>query len=602
MKIKNIASLIVLLPALVACEDAFEPMLENQKDFETFMIKGEASQGLMLNGYNNLPYVTSAGSMSDVATDDAVSNDLGNGYYKIANGGWTAKDGDNPFDRWTAARKNLYYVNMYLEQAGSFFYTDNKVVNDMFNEMLTGEAYALRGFQMFYFLRTYAGMANGTLLGVPNLTKPEQPTDNFNVSRATFAECIKQIFSDFDEAVKRLPYDFGNITEAQLPQKFIDKGVTNVSQYNLVYGDEKVGRISGRIVEAMAAQVALYAASPAYSEQSGVDWKEAAERAAKVLDRNNGVAGLAPEGNTWYTNTMEIELCKSNGNPPEILWRENVNHSVNWETDLYPMSLFGNQRINPTQNLVDAFPMANGYPITDANSKYDPQNPYANRDKRLDLYIVHDGSVFGPYDDVINTTVDKKSNNDGLENSTTNPNRTGYLVRKYINEKAEVQRRGDAKKGMAGKDKYNARIRYTEIYLAFAEAANEAYGPTAASPSGYSAYDVIKAIRQRGGIVNDEYLESIKSDQSKMRDLIRNERRIELCFEGHRFWDLRRWKANLNEPVKAMQIKTQNGKKTYTVINVANEERAYKDYMYFGPLPESEILKWSNLLQNDGWN
>ena len=86
-----------------------------------------------------------------------------------------------------------------------------------------------------------------------------------------------------------------------------------------------------------------------------------------------------------------------------------------------------------------------------------------------------------------------------------------------------------------------------------------------------------------------------------MRELIRNERRIELCFEGHRFWDLRRWKANLNEPIKAMQIKTENGKKTYTVVDVANEVRAYRDYMYYGPLPESEIIKWSNLLQNDGW-
>ncbi len=616
MKIKSIISLTVLTSAFVACEDAFEPMLENKKDFDTFMIKGEASQGLMLNGYNNMPYVTRVyasdynnpnkdellSSMTDVATDDAVTNKFENRYYIMANGGWTAKAGDNPFDRWTDTRKNLYYINMYLDQAGSFYYTDNKVTNEMFNEMLTGEAYALRGFQMFYFLRTYAGMANGTLLGVPNLTKPEQATDNFNISRATFEECVKQIFSDFEEASKRLPYDYGDIKRSELPQKYVDK-IDNVSLYNLVFGNEKVGRISGRIVDAMAAQVALFAASPAYSDQSGVDWKEAAERAAKVLDHNNGVAGLAKDGNTWYRNTMEIELAKSNGNPPEILWRENINHGVAWEQELYPASLDGNQRVNPTQNLVDAFPMANGYPINVAGSGYNSQDPYANRDPRLDLYIVHDGSVFGPYDDVINTTIDNSSNNDGLDISTEKPNRTGYLVRKYINEKAEVVRRGDAKKGMAGKDKYNARIRYTEIYLAFAEAANEAYGPTTASPSGYSAYDVIKAIRQRGGIVNDEYLESIKSDKEKMRELIRNERRIELCFEGHRFWDLRRWKANLNEPIKAMQIKTdkETGKKTYTVVDVANEVRAYRDYMYYGPLPESEIIKWSNLLQNDGW-
>ena len=217
------------------------------------------------------------------------------------------------------------------------------------------------------------------------------------------------------------------------------------------------------------------------------------------------------------------------------------------------------------------------------------------------MYIVHDGSVFGPYGDTINTTVDSQSNTDGLDISATKTNRTGYYVRKYINEKAEPERRG-GQKGMSGKDKYNARIRYTELYLAFAEAANEEYGPTTASPSGYSAYDVIKAIRQRAGIENDEYLEKVKGDKDKMRELIRNERRIELCFEGHRFWDLRRWKLNLNETVMAMKIETIGGKKTYTPVPVTNEIRAYSDYMYYGPLPESEILKWSNLLQNDGWN
>lgn len=598
----------VLLPALVACEDAFEPMLENHKDFNTFMIKGTASQGLMLNGYNDLPYVDGTGNMSDVATDDAVTNDVKNGFYKIANGGWSAKKGDNPFDRWENARKNLFYVNMYLSQAGTYFYTENKLLNQMFNEMLEGEAYALRGFQMFYFLRAYAGMANGTLLGVPNLTEPEKVTDNFNVSRATFAECIQQIFADFDKAREILPYEYGNVSLDQVPQKYKDMGVTNESEYNLVYGDEKYARISGRIIDAMAAQVALFAASPAYSEQSGVDWKEAAERAAKVLDANNGVAGLDPTGNTWYCNLEDIEKALMGlGNPSEIIWRKDIdpNTELGFEKDVYPESLGGSQKVTPTQNLVDAFPMANGYPIKEAGSGYNEQDPYKNRDPRLSLYIAYDGSVYGPYGTVLNTSIDKSSKEDGLNVSTTIPNRTGYVMRKMVIEQTEPDRSKDPKskgsKGVTGKHHMWARIRYTEMYLAFAEAANEAYGPTAASPSGYSAYDVIKAIRKRGGIVNDEYLESIKSDKDKMRELIRNERRIELCFEGHRFWDLRRWKANLNEPVKAMQIKTVNGKKTYTVIDVANEVRAYQDYMYYGPLPESEILKWSNLLQNDGW-
>ena len=99
---------------------------------------------------------------------------------------------------------------------------------------------------------------------------------------------------------------------------------------------------------------------------------------------------------------------------------------------------------------------------------------------------------------------------------------------------------------------------------------------------------MIKAIRARGGVGTnngDAYLESVKGDKDKMAQLIRNERRIELCFENKRIWDIRRWKMPLDEKAKGMQI----------------ENRNYKDYMYYGPIPYGEMLKWSNLQQNKGW-
>ena len=98
------------------------------------------------------------------------------------------------------------------------------------------------------------------------------------------------------------------------------------------------------------------------------------------------------------------------------------------------------------------------------------------------------------------------------------------------------------------------------------------------------------------------YLEECAQNQDKMRDLIRNERRIELCFENKRFWDLRRWMLPINESVKGMQIdrNDETGELKYTVIEV--EDRVYDKYQYFGPIPKSEVLKWSNLKQNQGWN
>jgi len=148
-----------------------------------------------------------------------------------------------------------------------------------------------------------------------------------------------------------------------------------------------------------------------------------------------------------------------------------------------------------------------------------------------------------------------------------------------------------------GQTHYDPRIRVTEIFLNYAEAANEAWGPTGKGTHAYSAYDVIKKIRQRAGVggTDDPYLEVCAADPLKMQQLIRNERRLELCFEGFRFWDLRRWKADLNETVRGVDI---NGS---AITSVDVEKRAFKDYMYYGPIPYSEILKYSNLKQNKGW-
>ncbi|MDE5982198.1 MAG: RagB/SusD family nutrient uptake outer membrane protein, partial [Duncaniella sp.] len=98
-----------------------------------------------------------------------------------------------------------------------------------------------------------------------------------------------------------------------------------------------------------------------------------------------------------------------------------------------------------------------------------------------------------------------------------------------------------------------------------------------------------------GTYTGDPYLESVKNSKEEMRKLIRNERRLELCFENLRFWDLRRWQADLNETAKGVSIKGT----AFTPIDVEN--RRYSEYMYYGPLPYSDVLKFSNLEQNHGW-
>ena len=283
---------------------------------------------------------------------------------------------------------------------------------------------------------------------------------------------------------------------------------------------------------------------------------------------------------------------------PEVLWRADWEKAdASQESDNYPPSLFGGGKVNPSQNLVDAFPMANGYPISDSRSNFNAADPYANRDPRLKAYIVVNGDVIGAEGNSINTTDDDKTNIDGINHESGKSTLTGYYLRKLLRDDVNLNPAKDVRH-------FGARIRYTEIFLDYAEAANEAAGPKTAVGASYSAYDVIKALRKRAGVGgdNDPYLEECAASKEKMRELIRNERRLELCFENHRFWDLRRWKANLNETAKGVNITTNTSTGALIFKPIDVEVRSFQDYMYYGPIPYSELRKWSNLEQNDGWS
>jgi hypothetical protein len=590
---KNILSLFVFVLLFTACDDLFEPAIENNRGLEAMYNEPTYAQGILANAYILLPY--SASPNSDVATDDAVSNDNSNTYLAMATGSWTANN--NPLSRWQACRNAIQYLNLFLANVDKVVWSKDEVIRTMYNDRLKGEAYGLRAVQMYHLLLNHGGWTQGgRLLGVPILTEPEIASSDFNLPRNTFQECVDQILADANQAIELLPLDYGDIADAQIPDKYKALGVSNAGDYNRVNGNHMRGRISGRIVEAVRAQVALLAASPAYSSGTTISWADAANYAATVLDRINGISGLAAKGGVWYIKD-QIENLGSGVNPAEIIWRGDIGQSITLETDNFPPSLYGRGRVNPTQNLVDAFPMANGYPITDPASGYDPANPYVNRDPRLSKYIVLNESVQGPNNSVIITGT-YGTNNDAFNRESGRSTRTGYYLRKLLRSDCNPDPQYNTQQ-----KHYTARIRYTELFLAYAEAANEAWGPIGNGGHAYSAYDVIKAIRQRAGIGlnnGDAYLESIKGDQNKMRELIRNERRLELCFENQRFWDLRRWKvANLNETARGMQIDKSGGSLTYSSVNV--EIRDYKDYMYHGPVPYVEIQKWSNLEQNAGW-
>jgi len=586
---KNIIKIFALASLLTACDDLFEPAIENNLGFEYMYENAGYAEGVLSNGYTRIP--TDSYSFNDVAIDDAVSNDVSNSYRKMVAGAWQSDN--DPTERWRNCRGAIQYLNLFLANADSVHWADDELAAKMYNDRLKGEAYGLRAMYMYYLLQAHGGWtADGQLLGVPIVTEPEDASTDFNYARASFEDCMNAVYDDVTKALELLPTDYADITsDSEIPVKYSNEGV-NRTQYNRVFGIKFRGRLSGRIVEAIRSQVALLAASPAFSEGTTTSWQNAADYAAEVLDRINGISGMDADGGTWYSNE-EIESLGSGECPPEILWRGTKSSSNSLETDNYPPSIYGSGRINPTQNLVDAFPMVNGYPISDAGSSYDASNPYTNRDPRLATYILYNGTKAGVNNTVI-TTAANGTTNDALNKEEGYSTRTGYYMRKLLRQDINLDPNVNSTQ-----EHYKARIRYTEIYLNYAEAANEAFGPTGKGSHAYSAYDVIKAIRSRAGINGDDaYLESIKNDKEKMRELIRNERRLELCFEGFRFWDLRRWKADMNATAMGVSI-AGDATKTYTLIEV--DTRTYKDYMYYGPIPYSEILKFDALVQNQGW-
>lgn len=590
MKHSKIYIVIVLVLLVTSgCKKLLQPEIENYRSLEDAYLPSDARYpyGILLNAYNRIP--TNSWSFNDAATDDAVTNDKASSYLKMATGQWTANN--NPVNQWDNSFSAIQYLNITLQEIKKVAWASDDVVNKLFAMRITGESYGLRALFMFHLLQSHGGVSakSSELLGVPIILEPQTTTSNFNLPRAKFEDCMKQLYKDLDSAEAYLPIDFENVSStASIPSKY---GSITPETYNRVFGVTFRGLLTARIAKAIRAKAALLAASPAFSSGNSTTWADAANYAAAVINLKGGTSALAANGVTWYYNKAEIDALADGANPAEILWRGNYATNGDLEAANYPPTLYGNGRINPTQNLVDAFPMANGYPITNASSGYDATKPYLNRDPRLQTYILINGGTAGPNSTAINTAADGTTN-DAL-NKVETSTRTGYYLRKLLRQ--DVNRNPTS---INSQKHYKPHIRYTEIFLDYAEAANEAWGPTGTGTNTFSAYDVISVIRKRAGLGTsgtDPYLEICKADKSAMRELIRNERRLELCFEGYRFWDLRRWNVTMTEPAKGISIMAG----VYSVIQVEN--RQFQSYMNYGPIPYNEILKFNALDQNKGW-
>lgn len=570
-KLKKYILIVLVFAGLFSCT-MLEPVDENRLTTDYIGTDPESAEGILLHGYTGL---INQYSFSEAGTDDAVNNQLKNGYKRMANGELTAQY--NPSSRWNKYEE-VFYLNKFIAivDGGTVQWSRDEETNQLFNERLKGEAIALRALYHFYVLQAHAGVgSSGNLLGIPYFKEFIPSNGDFNQPRLSFEATVEAINADFDEALAMLPTDYSD-NEADVPPRYAGM---DFSKYKVVNGSQYNLRISGRIVKALKARLALFAASPSFLNGAGY-YEKAANAAGEVLETIGGVAGLVADGVEFYNSDGD----KDSG---EMLWRASIgNNSSTQEERNFPPSRNGQGQMNPTHNLAMAFPMENGFPATVENG-YDPQNPFANRDPRLAKYLVLNGSSIGggSINSGVGGGVDRT---DSIpEQSTT----TGYYLKKLL--RPDVRINDDGTK--VQKKHFNVYFRYTELFLIFAEAANEIGGPQH-QVNGMSATDVIAAIRERAGITQpDDYLATITSKEA-MRELIRNERRLELCFEGHRFWDLRRWGLSLNETATGYFFNGSNYVELPTV-----ETRNYPAFAKYLPIPYNEVLRFPALEQNKGW-
>lgn len=371
--------------------------------------------------------------------------------------------------------------------------------------------------------------------------------------------------------------------------------------YEEGFSPANAGRISQPMARALYSRIMLYMASDRYSEESGVTWAEAAQAAKGFIDTYGLHYGLFShsDGVTAYTNAI-LRTPYEGQNNEVIFYRNDVR--IGWDKirDDSPVGEGGSGGLCPSQNLVDMYDMVDGSspfasydetgapvysgtssPAPNEAATYDDAFPWSNRDPRLAASVLYHGASWS--DGNINVIRGQKDNPIGNANATP----TGYYVRKYIPENVlAASRTGSSYRNWIF-------IRYAEILLNYAEAENEANGPSVA------VYEALDAVRHRAGITgNVEDRSDLTSSKLALRHFIRKERAVELAFEEHRFWDVRRWNVAekaLGRAVYGVDV-ASDGRASRKVV----QERVFENRMYLYPIPEAEVWK-TNIENNPSW-
>ncbi len=595
---------------LMSCQKFLDTYPNGNYDDKLLWENQQLVQGLVGWCYDQVNsnvrnYNDNEGAYLDGATDDAVLTNSTHVLRRYAlNAMPTSLD---PFQTyWDRNYKAIRNCNLFLKDRRGYNtkFVFNTKWNDMVRNRLQGEAFALRAWFEFDLLQKFGGKGtNGQMLGFPIVKEVYGTDDVVNVARNTYDECVAQILADCDSAYKYLPIAHRDY-------------LVPLAADRVYAGGKYWGRFDGISAKAMKALVYLTWASPRFNTGNvTARWDSAASNAMKVINFKM-TTDVVPGNTSSFSPTAGVVW--TNPNSAEIVMTTRYNTgNLGMERMFYPGGFGGssNGELGATQELVNSFPMANGYPITDPLSLYNPANPYAGRDPRFYSIIFHNqaqaklnntGAVmytFGNW----NTGLDASDIGSDAAGTKSNNSRTNYHIKKYVfmgwNPTASSPATTTHSKFL---------IRWSHMILAFAEAANHVTRNPTTALYGMTPKDAIKLLRVRktydntnGLPATDPYLDA-QTTEAAFDALVKNERRIETCFEGIRFYDLRRWttdanwKSVINLPVHGANITKNSATPTFSYdLNLEVEKRDFPSP--YNPIPFNEIMRMSKLVQNEGW-